>query len=400
MRIVKLWDADYPWDVRVEKIVTSLVKDGHEVHLVCRNKRMDSTYEYLNGLHIHRLPLITRSRKINESMSFPAFFSPFWIRWANKVIRKVKPDVVLVRDLPLCLTAWYVARLNNVPVVMDMAEDYPEQCKNVWKLKGFRLRNMILRNPLLAELIERISITLVDHIIVVVEESRQRLLELNVPDHKLTVVSNTPVSYSIPEQIPSVIAEGFTGLACKTKLVYLGILDENRGVTTVLKSLPEIKKKIQDIVFVVIGQGSYEQELNELAIRLNVQDLVRFLGWIDHTVVRYYLLACDIGVIPHHAIPGWHATIPNKLFDYMQLGKPVIVSNARATARIVAEEQCGLVFRSEDTKSFVDAVVSLKDVRLRHVMGSNGRRSVLQRYNWELDLERLVGALKAVLSRS
>ena len=37
LRIVMVWDGDYPWDVRVEKVCTTLIASGHEVHLVCRN---------------------------------------------------------------------------------------------------------------------------------------------------------------------------------------------------------------------------------------------------------------------------------------------------------------------------------------------------------------------------
>ena len=51
MIICKIWDADYPWDIRVEKVCRSL-QQKHEVHLVCRNTKRRPTYEQLDGLHV------------------------------------------------------------------------------------------------------------------------------------------------------------------------------------------------------------------------------------------------------------------------------------------------------------------------------------------------------------
>src|SRR5690606_13666302 len=55
MRICKVWDAEYPWDVRVEKIARSLSEAGHTVHLVARNRDRRPTEEQLEECHVHRL---------------------------------------------------------------------------------------------------------------------------------------------------------------------------------------------------------------------------------------------------------------------------------------------------------------------------------------------------------
>lgn len=398
MIIVKIWDADYPWDVRVEKIVTSLIDDGHEVHLVCRNKRMLRKYEYSKGLHIHRLPPIIRYSKINEALSFPAFFNPFWIMETNRVIKNVKPDLVLVRDLPLCLMGWFVAKINRLPVILDMAEDYPEQCKNVWKVKGFKLRNVFLRNPMLAGIVERISIKLVDHLIVVIEESMERLMNLGVPAEKMSVVKNTPVLGNAWTIASINLSESLKNTESRLRLVYVGLLDENRGVSNVINAMPELKKRVKGVSFFVIGSGTYADELQKLAQELGVQDSVIFKGWIDYKMVPSYIDACDIGVIPHHAIVGWHNTIPNKLFDYMQMGKPLLVSNVKATARIVREEKCGIVFGDNDIDDLVSAVQRLLNPVIRRKLGSRGKEAVIKEYNWREDSKKLIKSLESVIS--
>src|SRR3954468_7297078 len=55
MRICKIWDGDYPWDVRVEKVALSLTEAGHEVHLVARNTHRRPIREKLAEAQVHRL---------------------------------------------------------------------------------------------------------------------------------------------------------------------------------------------------------------------------------------------------------------------------------------------------------------------------------------------------------
>src|ERR1700741_3616036 len=83
MMICKVWDADYPWDVRVEKVARSLTDAGHEVHLVARNRGRLSRYEQLPEAHVHRLRPLPIGRRLDSATMFPAFFNP---RWAAAII--------------------------------------------------------------------------------------------------------------------------------------------------------------------------------------------------------------------------------------------------------------------------------------------------------------------------
>ena len=168
MIICHVWDADYPWDVRVQKICDSLIKK-HEVHLVCRNSLRRLRYECVNNLHIHRLPCLPKQYgSLNRLIGFPAFFNPLWIYNIWRTVRRTKADVILVRDLPLALTAVAVGRLAGIPVVLDMAENYPAMIRDLWGRAGFSIVDFWVRNPKLVSLVERVSLKLCDHIVVVV----------------------------------------------------------------------------------------------------------------------------------------------------------------------------------------------------------------------------------------
>ena len=103
-----------------------------------------------------------------------------------------------------------------------------------------------------------------------------------------------------------------------------------------------------------------------------------------------------MGLVPHIANESWNSTIPNKLFDYMSHGLPVISSDARPAARIVRETGCGAVYESRDPLALVDAIVSMLDPVHRVECGLAGFAAVRDVYNWDLDGARLVEAVEAV----
>jgi glycosyltransferase involved in cell wall biosynthesis len=393
MVICKIWDADYPWDVRVEKVCKSL-QQKHEVHLVCRNTKCRPTYENVDGIHIHRLPFLRRNLGwFNRIIGFPAFFNPLWVFTVWRVVRRYRATVVLARDITLALTALLIGRWMGIPVVLDMAENYPAMIRDLWN-KKFRLMNVLLRNPALVKLVEKICIRYADHILVVVEESKQRLIELGVSPDKISVVMNTPTL----ERFTCSNSEASTTPMRKRKewlsVIYLGLLEWPRGLETAIRAIHEVRALLPEIKLVIIGSGRDQGYFQALVQELSLTEHVAFMGWLDYREAIDHVASADIGLVPHHATDSWNTTIPNKLFDYMSMGKPVIVSNAIPTERIVMEEKCGLVFREQDPKTLGEAIFKLSDQSVRESQGIRGKEAVVRRYNWTVDEERLLGAIE------
>jgi len=394
--ICKVWDADYPWDVRVEKVSTSLGRE-HEVHLVSRNSKRRPTYERRDGLHIHRLPAASwLPPRLNSVLSFPAFFNPMWIRAIWRTARRQRARAIVVRDLPLALTAVLVGRVLRIPVILDMAENYPAMIQDVWDAGRARLGDRLVRNPRVIGFVERLAVRLVDHVIVVVDESRDRLVTMGVPAAKMSVVMNTPSLARAEEPGPAGDERRPARHPDELVIAYLGLLEAPRGLGTAIRAMREVRRRLPRARLVVIGSGRDEAQFQEEARRAGVTDCVNFLGWRDYRDALADLARCDVGLVPHHATASWQTTIPNKLFDYMSLGKPVIVSNARPTERIVTEERCGLVFADQDPGALAEAIVAMGDPAVREACGRRGREAIERRYNWEADERRLLAAVRAV----
>src|SRR5207302_1189031 len=147
-----------------------------------------------NGrLVIHRLPAVPPVLGPAHTVcNFPHPASPVWAYAIWRVVRDIGADVILVRDLPLALPAALIGRQLSVPVVLDMAEHYAAMLQDRLRYTPTGLIEKLVRRPGFAQLVERLAIHLVDRVIVVVEESRDRLLKAGVAPDRLTVVGNTP----------------------------------------------------------------------------------------------------------------------------------------------------------------------------------------------------------------
>jgi glycosyltransferase involved in cell wall biosynthesis len=389
MRICLVYQEDYPWDIRVEKVANALSNAGHEVFLVCRNESRSLRYQEQDDIKISRLPALPQIfGRLNQMINFPAFFNPLWLLAISRCVKRNKIDLIIVRDLPLALTAIAVGKFYKIPVLLDMAECYPELLRCLWKFGRYKFSNLFVRNPYLADLVEQISIKNTDHIFVVVEESKERLLAMGVGPERISIISNTP---PLNKFVPRSELHDVKGLNTDIRMIYVGLVTRTRGLDTVLEGLSYFLKDYGiPVSLTIIGTGEAEDEYKGLAKSLGINKWVQFKGWLDNTSVPPYILSSHIGLVPHHICGHWDHTIPNKLFDYMASGLPVLSSNTRAASRIVQETECGLLYEDFNPKSFSSRLMELTNESKRLELGENGRKAILKKYNWEIESKELL----------
>jgi glycosyltransferase involved in cell wall biosynthesis len=392
-----IWYADYPWDVRVQKVIVGLQQRGWLVDVVARNKRNLADHETVDGAVIHRLHSIRfLGRSLNGLLSFPAFLNPRWIWHIWRVARQTKPNVILVRDLPLAPAAIWVGRLLRVPVVLDMAEDYPGLLRALWETKVAKPLDLLVRNPAFASLVERWVLRRIDGVICVIEESAARVRSLGVAEPKITVVRNTPMTIEVPSNLRNNQGAGEALL-----IAYLGLIERHRGVHDLIRAVAECRRRNWPVGLVVVGDGVGLPEIRALATELNVLGRgVELLGRLENRSALEVISKADVGAIPHVPCAAWNTTIPNKLFDYMSLGLPVLASDVTPVQRIVIQEGCGVCYRSGDIMDLVSKIEELRSRSARTRMAAAGVAAVSERYNWIQDSERLDAALRRAIANS
>jgi glycosyltransferase involved in cell wall biosynthesis len=269
-----------------------------------------------------------------------------------------------------------------------MAENYPAMMSSIFSSGVAKPIDFLVRNPRVVRMVERWVLKRIDRILVVVEESRERLVALGVDPEKIALVSNTPPLARVTQTSRAVSANG------ALHLVYLGLLEAPRGLGLVLDALAICSEHGIAVRLTIVGAGRERAQLEQKAAELGLLGRgVTFLGFLPNEEALAVVAEADVGLVPHHATESWNSTIPNKLFDYMAAGLPVLSSNARPCARVVRESGAGLVYEHDNATELFEAIRVISDPHRRREMASNGPLAIREKFSWEHDTVRLLEAI-------
>ena len=142
-------------------------------------------------------------------------------------------------------------------------------------------------------------------------------------------------------------------------ILYLGDTSIRRGTMTAIESMPEILKEIPGAKLILVGKSSADAQLKRRVEELRLEKEVVFEGWQDLSLFPSYIKASEICISPllrnlHH-----DTTYANKIFQYMGIGKPLIVSDCPAQAHVIADTKSGLIFKAGDISDFEEKVLKL-----------------------------------------
>lgn len=144
-------------------------------------------------------------------------------------------------------------------------------------------------------------------------------------------------------------------------LVYVGYILKKQGIDMVIKSLSEIKNKILDIKFIIVGKGPYLQDLQRQVADLKLKKIVEFRGFIqDDIKVQEILSGSGIGVAPYVEDRNsfTYYSTAGKPVLYLACGLPVIITDVPSIAREIHKRKAGIMIQYKKSQ-FVDAVLKI-----------------------------------------
>jgi len=153
-------------------------------------------------------------------------------------------------------------------------------------------------------------------------------------------------------------------------------------------------QRLDDCALVLVGMGQLRDALRRQVADLGLEGRVSIRDAVPHEQMMRMTAACDAGVMPIvGSCLSYVYAAPNKLFEDMMAGIPVVASDLPDMAMVVRREGVGtLIADPEDPAAIADAVRRLlDDEEPPHVKGERGRAAALARYNWELEQAKLLG---------
>ena len=384
MKILMVLESEFPPDVRVENEMLALSEAGHEVHLTCSTRKNRPQIELSGKAVIHRKTITSFIYKSSVGcLKFPFYFN-FWRSFIFNLCANEKFDVIHIHDLPLSKVGVEVKRRFNIPLIIDLHENWPALIKTATHTRTF-LGRLLSSNKQWIEY-ERKMLPEADKVITIIEEARDRIIGLGIEPEKICMVSNTINFENLPITAKKKEPAAFT-------IFYGGAINKHRGLQIVLKAIKICVANNIDVKLWIVGNGSFRKELEELSETLNIKSHVHFLGQKPFHEMLEILAKSDIAIIPHLRTDNNDASSPNKLYQYMYLNKPIVSSDCTSLKRIINETHTGFIYKNDSAGDLASLIGKLhKDRSLLDAISDNGRKAVMAKYNWNVDKERLIKA--------
>lgn len=352
-------------DVRIfHKECTSLAKNGYKVFLVAANCKE----EVRNGVNIINAPSITKGR----------FFRMFNI---SKVVYKkalsLDADIYHFHDPELLPFALKLKRKGKI-VIYDVHEDVPEQ------ILGKPWINKYLRKAIsvVFKTYENYVSKKLSFIVTATPFIRDRFLKITP---HTTDICNFPI---IQEFSSTTYWKDKNNEVC-----YVGGITKIRGIVEIIKSLTISNTKLN-----LAGAYSPESLHEELKI-LDGWDLVNEYGFVNREQIAAILAKSKIGLVTLYPQTNYLDSLPIKMFEYMLAGIPVIASDFPLWKEIIEKHNCGVCVDPLKPGEIAKVIKNILDNDGEaEDMGKNGRKAVIEKYNWGAEEKKLIRIYKGLLS--
>jgi glycosyltransferase involved in cell wall biosynthesis len=354
----------------MEKEAKTLANHGYAVTVIGWERR--ETFSSLTGNGNHSYRVKKFMLKVPIGSLKVAFYLPIWWLFVTAQLLIERWDAVHAIDFDCFVPALLVAKMKRKPIIYDIADFYADMI-------GFPILPGLLRK--IAAKIDRALMKFAD-VIILPDESRIEQVGVDMRKKPVVIVNNSP------EQD---ILRGIVSKSLEDKrftVFYGGVVAKERGIIEMCLAVEDL----HDVQLVIIGpcSSSFQAELREVCknignVRLNLK-LVPRKEIIAETINAHLLIG-----LYDHVVPNNRFASPNKLFEAMMCGKPIVVSDGSSMTEIVSRENCGVIVPYGDVKAIREAIVKLKnDPDLRHKLGVNGIRAYEERYSWGIMERRLI----------
>ncbi|MBN2169491.1 MAG: glycosyltransferase family 4 protein [Actinobacteria bacterium] len=373
----------YPPDIRVDKEAKALEAKGHLVFVLCSGHKSEKVSDRIEdrNIFVERMEyprsVLKLGNLIHGLTSFK--YHPIW-RWRIKHFAlKNDIDVLHVHDLLPALVTGSVAKELEIPMVVDLHEDYFTQRQGITGLS-----TRVFATPKRIDKAQHRAIDMADRVIVTCprypDVYEERYGDLNTD--KFICVPNFQDLESIesfPERGSSYAEES------SFELVFVGGMGSvGRGVQVAIEAMPYLLKRIPQAKLVLVGNGAYVSVLKNRVSELGLENAVEFTGYLDFHEALKRMASSTIGIVPLiKDYLQYNYCCPHKLFQYMVFKMPVLVSDCYEISRHVVDSGAGLVFRSGDPEDFAEKAVVLQSKELQSEMGERGYRAVIENLNFE-----------------
>lgn len=183
--------------------------------------------------------------------------------------------------------------------------------------------------------------------------------------------------------------EAYIGSRGKT-IGFVGGFYPWHGLELLLKAFQIVEAQVPEANLMLIGDGPMMPAIREMCVRMKLVEKVTLTGHIPHTELPRFLTLFHIGVMPDSNDYG----SPMKIFEYMSLGKPVVVPDYGPLLDAIEDGEQGMVFPARNVSKLAECLVALLTDEERYQrMSAAARKKIVTKHNWMSNAQSILATL-------
>ncbi len=382
MRTCHVVYSYFPFDPRVRREVETLQRAGHAVDVISLRGHGQSREETVLGIRVHRIGLTAvRGGMARYAYQYFAFvLSATWL--LLRLHSKDRFDIIHIHSLPDFLVfAAIPEKILGVPLVLDLHEAMPEIFEARFPSRRDGLVHGVLKG------LEWTSCAIADEVLVVSEPIRELLEKRGTDPGKLTVVMNSP---SNVDRVATVPTSKNTRPASggPAAIVYVGGINAERDLGVLVRAAA-ILRRSHSLKLVIRGYGEepYQHALVSEAEAAGFGQDFAIGAAVPQEDVIPLLEQSDIGTVTYERNPLTELAVPNKVFEYVAAGCPLVIADLRALHCLFGN--AALYYRPgdpEDLAEKMDYILRHPDIAAELTVRA---RQVAARCDWAVMSQRL-----------
>ncbi len=339
LRVAMLLHKDVTHDSRVRREASHLAAEGHAV-TVLELAPVAPEHRMLDGFARRSvLPAPWVRRALPAVLYRLAFFASF-----VRAIRMQRPDVVHAHDAAMLLPGLVGARLSGARLVYDsheLATSVPYRDR-AWAWFVATIERLGIRR---AAFVITVSDGIADELV-----ARYRLRR------RPTVLRNVSALDDLPDGARGGLRDHLSDSATASIVLHQGAPAVDRGCEALIDALCHLPADVH-VVFLGSGEPAFSAHLRDLARRQGVEDRVRLVDSVSLDELLAWTREADVGVaLLEDTCRNHRLALPNKLFEYIAAGVPVVVSDLPELRRIVTHYNIGWTATPGDPRAIAQAI--------------------------------------------
>lgn len=304
-----------------------------------------------------------------------------------------KKDIVIATSPPFfCACGGYlVSLLKRIPFVFELRDIWPESIVAV----GAMGKNAIIR---FLEKVELFLYKSSNLIISLTDSFKENLISRGIAASKIIVIKNgVELDNFKKEKINKEAFKKEIGVGEKMIASYVGTIGMAHALDKVLDCAKTLEI-MEDIQFLIVGSGAKKDELEEKKRKENIQN-VTFIGQVNKEEVKKYYAISDIGLVVLRKNSLFKSVIPSKIFEYMAMEVPIIISVDGEARDIIKGSKGGIYVEPENVEQMTKAIRNLiQEPKTAAKMGKQARVYVENNFDRKKLARNCLDALKSFIS--